>query len=643
MMDYSGRVAQADTYPKMLRLNAREHGGDIALREKTFGLWRVFTWNDYQTRVRDFTLGMSELGIKRGDVIGIIGDNRPDWVAAEVAAHAIGGMSLGMYRESLPEEVLYLLTYGETKIVFAEDEEQVDKLLELSGRTPHLKHIVYSDPRGMRKYSDPRLIDADALAKLGRDRAAREPELYDRLVDTTKADDVAILCTTSGTTSNPKLAMLTAGSVLRHCASYLAFDPKGPGDEYVSVLPLPWIMEQVYALGKGLLSRMKINFVEEPDTMMNDFREIAPTFVLFAPRIWEAIAADVRARVMDSSPLKQRLYDVGMKSGLAALADGKHSALADTLLFRALRDRLGFTRLRSAATGGAALGPDTFKFFRAMGVPLRTLYGQTETLGAFTLHKPDEVDPDTTGVSMAENIEIEIRDPDVNGVGEIVVRHPNMFSGYYKNEAATAADVRNGWMHSGDAGYFNASKQLVVIDRIKDLAQTARGDRFSPQYIENKLKFSPYVAEAVVLGDGRGYLAAMICIRFSIVSKWAEKNRISFTTYTDLSSRPETYNLLRKEVEAVNATLPPAQRISKFLLLYKELDADDGELTRTRKVRRTVINDKYGDIINAIYGDRPNIDIDTVIRFQDGTTQRIRCTLPVIDLGTRSQTAEAAE
>lgn len=643
MMDYAGRVAQADTYPKMLRLNAKEHGNEIALREKDFGLWRVFTWNDYHTRVHDFALGMVELGLKRGDVVGIIGDNRPDWVAAEVAAHAIGGMSLGMYRESLPEEVLYLLTYGETKIVFAEDEEQVDKLLELGDRAPHLKHIVYSDPRGMRKYDDPRLIDAARLAEMGRARAAREPQLYDQLVDATRTEDVAILCTTSGTTSNPKLAMLTAGSVLRHCAAYLSFDPKGPDDEYVSVLPLPWIMEQVYALGKGLLSRMKVNFVEQADTMMHDFREIAPTFVLFAPRIWEAIAADVRARVMDASAMKQSLYETGMKAGLSALDQGKKSMVAEILVFRALRDRLGFTRLRSAATGGAALGPDTFKFFRAMGVPLRTLYGQTETLGAFTLHKPDEVDPDTTGVSMSDEIEIEVRDPDVNGVGEIVVRHPNMFQGYYKNEAATAADMRDGWMHSGDAGYFNDKKQLVVIDRIKDLAQTARGDRFSPQYIENKLKFSPYVAEAVVLGDGRDYLAAMICIRFSIVSKWAEKNRISFTTYTDLSSRAETYELLRKEVEAVNATLPTAQRISKFLLLYKELDADDGELTRTRKVRRTVINDKYADIINAIYGGKPDIDIDTVIRFQDGTTQRIRCTLPVIDLGTPHRTAEAAE
>jgi long-chain acyl-CoA synthetase len=396
-------------------------------------------------------------------------------------------------------------------------------------------------------------------------------------------------------------------------------------------------------LGKGLLCRMKINFVEEPETMMNDFREIAPTFVLFAPRVWEAIAADVRARVMDASPLKQGLYELGMKAGLSALARGRHSAIAETLLFRALRDRLGFTRLRSAATGGAALGPDTFKFFRAMGVPLRTLYGQTETLGAYTLHPDDAVDPDTTGVAMAETIEIRIDKPDNNGVGEILTRHPNMFLGYYKSPDASAADMRDGWLYSGDAGYFNGNKQLVVIDRIKDLAETSRGDRFSPQYLENKLKFSPYIAEAVVLGSGRDMLSAMLCIRFSIVSKWAEKNRITFTTYTDLSARDEVYALLQKEVEAVNATLPPAQRISRFLLLYKELDADDGELTRTRKVRRGVINEKYADIIEAIYGRRSDIPVDAVIRFQDGTTQRVRTTLRVVDLAASAAIAEAAE
>jgi len=643
MIDYAGRVGEADTYPKLLRLNAKEYGNEIALREKDFGLWRLFTWNDYQGRVHDFALGLVELGLTRGDVIGIIGDNRPDWVSAEIATHAIGGMSLGLYRDVLDEEAAYLLNYGEAKLVFAENEEQVDKLLTLADRVPALKHIVYSDPRGMRKYDDPRLREADKLAALGRERAAREPGLYDKLVDATKGEDTAILCTTSGTTANPKLAMLTPGRVLKHCATYLAFDPKGPDDEYVSVLPLPWIMEQVYVLGKGLLCRMKVNFVEQPETMMNDFREIAPTFVLFAPRVWESIAADVRAGVMDASPLKRSLYELGMKTGLSALAKGKHSMIAEALLFRALRDRLGFTRLRSAATGGAALGPDTFKFFLAMGVPLRTLYGQTELLGAYTLHPPGEVDPDTTGVAMAKDIEIRVDNPDIHGVGEIVVRHPNMFLGYYKNPEASAADMKDGWLHSGDAGYFNDHGQLVVIDRIKDLTETSRGERFSPQHIENKLKFSPYIAEAVVLGAGRDALASMICIRYSIISKWAEKNRISFTTYTDLASRPEVYALLRKEVETVNATLPPAQRISRFLLLYKELDADDGELTRTRKVRRGVINEKYADIINAMYRGERNIPVDTVIRFQNGTTQRVRTSLSVVDLGRENATAEAAE
>jgi long-chain acyl-CoA synthetase len=643
MMDYAARAAAADTYPKLLRLNAREHGKEIALREKHLGLWRVLTWSDYQSRVRDFALGLVELGLSRGDVIGIIGDNRPDWIAAEIATHAIGALSLGLYRDVLDEEAAYLLNYGEASLVFAEDEEQVDKLLNLADRVPRLKHVIYSDPRGMRKYDDPRLLDADKLAAMGRARAEREPGLYDLLVDATRGEDVAILCATSGTTAHPKLAMLAAARVLRHCATYLAFDPKGPDDEYVSVLPLPWIMEQVYVLGKGLLCRMKVNFVEEPDTMMSDFREIAPTFVLFAPRVWEQIAADVRARVMDASPFKQRLYALGMTTGLAALAKGKHSTLADLLLFRALRDRLGFSRLRSAATGGAALGPDTFKFFRAMGVPLRTLYGQTELLGAYTLHPEGKVDPDTTGVAMADTIEIRIEQPDVQGVGEIVVRHPNMFLGYYKNPDASAADVKDGWLQSGDAGYFNDSRQLVVIDRIRDLAETSRGARFSPQYIENKLKFSPYIAEAVVLGAGRDALAAMICIRYSIITKWAEKSRIAFTTYTDLASRGEVYALLQKEVEAVNATLPPAQRISRFLLLYKELDADDGELTRTRKVRRGVITEKYGDIIEAIYRGERNIPVDTVIRFQDGTTQRVRTSLRVIDLGAQPPIAEAAE
>ncbi|WP_395826163.1 AMP-binding protein, partial [Elstera sp.] len=361
-------------------------------------------------------------------------------------------------------------------------------------------------------------------------------------------------------------------------------------------------------------------------------REIGPTFALLAPRVWESIAGDVRAKIMDSSRLKRVMYEFGMKLGQKALADGRRSALADFILFRALRDRLGFTRLRSAATGGAALGPDTFKFFQAMGVPLRQLYGQTETMGAYTIHRAGEVDFDTVGVAFDNTIDIRIDAPDQNGIGEIVTRHPNMFTGYFRNEAASQADIRDGWMHTGDAGYFDKKGHLTVIDRIKDIATTSSGARFSTAYIENKLKFSPYVAEAVILGDHRDYLAAMICIRYPVVSKWAEKNRISFTTYSDLSAKDETYALLHREVMKINEGLPEFQRIRKFLLLYKELDADDGELTRTRKVRRGVVNEKYADIIQAVYGDVDIVPIDTTIVFQDGTKQRIKTSVRVIDL-----------
>ena len=613
-----------DTLPRLLAHNAEKHGGEVALREKRYGIWHSLTWAQYHARTRLFALGLRRLGVQPGEVIGLIGDNRPDWVMGEIAAHALGCRSLGLYRDSLEEEVAWLLAHAGASVVFAEDEEQVDKLLTASDRLPALRRIVFSDPRGMRKLDDPRLISAEALAKIG---ASEDYADYDAMLATQDPDAVAILCTTSGTTARPKLAMLNSAALVGHCRSYLRADPKGPRDEYVSVLPLPWIMEQIYALGWNLIARMKVNFVEEPETMMADFREIGPSFVLFAPRTWEAIAAEVRARVLDASPVKRRLFDAGMRMGLSALDKGERSAVADQILFRALRDRLGFTNLTSAATGGAALGPDTFRFFLALGVPLRQLYGQTELLGAYTLQERGRGDFDTVGVPFGPEIELRVNEPDAQGVGEIVTRHPHMFQGYFGQ--AEAPDLREGWLHTGDAGFFDKASRLVVIDRIKDIASTSGGTRFSPQYIENKLKFSPYIAEAVVLGDGRPHLAAMICIRFPIVSKWAERQRIAFTTYTDLAARPQVQDLIAGEVERVNATLPEAQRICDFLLLYKELDADDDELTRTRKVRRGVISQKYGDIIEAIYRGEAQIPVDTTISFQDGTKSRIRTTLRV--------------
>lgn len=615
-------AAPTPTLPQLLRSNARAHAAETALREKQLGIWRSISWAEYHSRTRLIALGLRALGLRAGEVIGLIGDNRPDWVMGEIAAHALGCQSLGLYRDALDEEVEYLLSFSGAAAVICEDEEQVDKLL--ASDLPGLRHIVFSDPRGMRKLDDPRLISLDALMEVG---TKAPPEDYDALLDAMDPDACAILCTTSGTTARPKLARLSSGAVVRHCEAYLAADPKGPEDDYVSVLPLPWIMEQIYVLGWGLIARMRINFVEEPETMMADFREVAPSFVLFAPRMWEAIAADVRAKALDASLLKRRMYEFGMARGMAAAERRGRSGVADLLAFRALRDRLGFSRLKSAATGGAALGPDTFKFFQAMGVPMRQLYGQTELLGAYTLHRAGEVDFDTVGVPFNKDIELVVKDPDVNGVGEIVTRHPNMFMGYHGME--DTGDVRDGWMHTGDAGYFDKHGHLVVIDRVKDIATTQGGERFSPQFVENKLKFSPYVAEAVVLGDGRPHLSAMLCIRFSIVSKWAERNRITFTTYTDLSSRPEVLELLAGEVAKVNATLPEHSRIRDFVLLYKELDADDDELTRTRKVRRGVVNAKYADIIEAIYAGTPAIPVDTEINFQDGTKSRIRTTLTV--------------
>ncbi|MBM4858907.1 long-chain fatty acid--CoA ligase [Vibrio parahaemolyticus] len=621
-------ITSLDTFPKVLQHNAKHWPEQVAMREKEFGIWREFTWQDYENRVKWMALSLQDLGIGEQDVIGLLGDNRPEWVWGELAAHAIKGYSLGIYQDSMHEEVAYLINYAKAKVVIAEDEEQCDKLLELGDEIPSVEYIIYCDPRGMRKYDDPRLIDVEQVYKKGQLIDKADPDKYLNMVAATKGSDLSILCTTSGTTSKPKLAQLHSGTFLDHCAAYLRADPRSPGDNYVSVLPLPWIMEQVYVVGQALISRQIVNFVEEQETMMSDLREIGPNFVLLAPRVWENIVADVSARMMDSTPFKQKMYKLGMSLANKALDQGKRSKLAEWILLRALRDRLGFSNLSSAATGGAAMGPDTFRYLQAIGVPLKQLYGQTEMCGAYTVHKADDVDYDSVGVAF-DNADVKVINPDSNGVGEIIAKSTGMFTGYLNNQAAYDEDVQDGWMHTGDAGYFKDSGHLVVIDRLKDMSETSHGDRYSPQFIENKLKFSPFIAEAVVLGKGRPWLSAIICIRYAIVAKWAEQKGIAFTNYTNLSAQPEVYKAIREEVLKVNESLPDAQKISKFILLYKELDADDGELTRTRKVRRGVVAEKYGDIIETIYSAAPNVDVDTVITYQDGTKTRIQTSLVI--------------
>ncbi|EGQ7837044.1 long-chain fatty acid--CoA ligase [Vibrio parahaemolyticus] len=621
-------ITSLDTFPKVLQHNAKHWPEQVAMREKEFGIWREFTWQDYENRVKWMALSLQDLGIGEQDVIGLLGDNRPEWVWGELAAHAIKGYSLGIYQDSMHEEVAYLINYAKAKVVIAEDEEQCDKLLELGDEIPSVEYIIYCDPRGMRKYDDPRLIDVEQVYKKGQLIDKANPDKYLNMVTATKGSDLSILCTTSGTTSKPKLAQLHSGTFLDHCAAYLRADPRSPGDNYVSVLPLPWIMEQVYVVGQALISRQIVNFVEEQETMMSDLREIGPNFVLLAPRVWENIVADVSARMMDSTPFKQKMYKLGMSLANKALVQGKRSKLAEWILLRALRDRLGFSNLTSAATGGAAMGPDTFRYLQAIGVPLKQLYGQTEMCGAYTVHKADDVDYDSVGVAF-DNADVKVINPDSNGVGEIIAKSTGMFTGYLNNQAAYDEDVQDGWMHTGDAGYFKDSGHLVVIDRLKDMSETSHGDRYSPQFIENKLKFSPFIAEAVVVGKGRPWLSAIICIRYAIVAKWAEQKGIAFTNYTNLSSQPEVYQAIREEVLKVNESLPDAQKISKFILLYKELDADDGELTRTRKVRRGVVAEKYGDIIETIYSAAPTVDVDTVITYQDGTKTRIQTSLVI--------------
>nr|VFK24362.1 MAG: long-chain acyl-CoA synthetase [Candidatus Kentron sp. LFY] len=623
-----------DTLPKLLRMWANEAPNRIALREKDFGIWHELTWLEYKDRVAHLAVALSARGFGKNHVIGLIGNNEIWWACAELAIQAAGCMSMGIYRDTLDEEVEYLAAYTEISAVFAEDQEQVDKFLNLSHRLPNLRLIFYSEPRGLRNTGDRRIIHITRLCAEGEAILTETPNRFDELMDATHGDDVSILCTTSGTTSNPKLAMLTGRRFIDHVIRYLEVDPKTPEDEYVSVLPFPWIMEQVYALGFNLVSGMKVSFPESQETAMKDLREIGPTFMLGAPRLWEQIAADMRARIMDASAVNQWIFNRLLNRGMGAIDHGRRDVLSDLILFSALRDRLGFSRVRSAATGGAALGPDTFKLFLAMGIPLRQLYGQTELMGAYTLQKAPngEVDFDTVGIPFRD-CQVVIRDPDKNGVGEIVTRHPNMFVGYYKNIESYQADMRDGWMHTGDAGYFDAAGRLVVIDRMKDIAVKSDGSKFSPQYIENKLKFSPFIGEAVVLGAGRQYLTAIICVRFSIVSKWAEKRKIAFTSYTSLSANPEVYDLIQAEVEQVNETLVEGQKIEKFILLFKELDADDGELTRTRKLRRALVNERYEQIITAFYNDAHIAHIDTEVTYEDGRRGRIQADMAIRVIG----------
>jgi long-chain acyl-CoA synthetase len=622
-----------DTFPKLLVRNARRFPARVALREKELGIWQSYTWQAYLEAVRELAMGFRELGLRRGDKVAIVGGNRPEWVMSELAAQALGGASVGVYQDSTLTEVAYVIDHCDAEIVVAEDQEQVDKILDMLDRLPKVKAVVYTDPRGLRGYRHPLLLAFGAVREKGRAVLAREPQLFDDEVRKGSAEDLAIISYTSGTTGFPKGAMLSFRNLLAMALSLHGVDPKRERDEFVSFLPLAWIGEQMMCLSSALAVGFTVNFPEEPETVLENVREIGPHVMFAPPRIWENMVSSVQVRIMDTTPFKRFMYERLMPVG-QRVADRRFARkpvsgawrllywVAHLVLFRALKDRLGLSRLRSASTGGAALGPDVFRFFHAIGVPLKQIYGQTEIAGISCIHRADDIRFHTVGVPIP-GTEIQI-----SASGEILSRSPSVFIGYYKNDLATAEAQKDGWLHSGDAGHMDG-EHLVVIDRLKDVMRLADGTRFSPQFIENRLKFSPYVKEAVVVGQDRPYLAALLCIDLGIVGKWAEGQKISYTTYTDLSSRPQVYDLVEKEVAKVNETLPEAARVRKFVLLYKELDADDDELTRTRKVRRNVVDERYGDVIAAVYGERDDVDVDATIKFQDGKTARVQAKLPV--------------
>ena len=625
----------ADTFPKLLIEKANHYGSKkIALREKDLGIWQSFTWQEYLEKVKYFSLGMISLGFEPGDKISVIGDNKPEWIIAELAAQAAGGLGTGIYQDSILKEVAYIINHSETKFVIAEDQEQVDKILDMQEELPNVKKVIYYDPKGMGKYDSDLLAYFPDVMEMGREYEKSHPGQFEKNVENTKSEDVAWICTTSGTTGFPKLAMLTHKNLISMATNLGTFDPKYDSDEFVSFLPLPWVGEQMMAVASGLLFGLTVNFPESIESAQADLREIGPHIMFSPPRVWENMCSTVQVKVMDASFLKRTVFNLCVPIG-RKWSEYKFEKknppfyfrilyyLAYLAVFKALKDRLGFSNIRSATTGGAALGPDTFKFFHALGISLKQIYGQTEISGISCVHKNSDINPDTMGEPIPET-EVKISED-----GEILSKSPAVFLGYYKQPEETAKTVIDGWLHSGDAGYLTPEGHIVVIDRIKDVMSLIDGVKFSPQFIENKLKFSPYIKEAVTIGHNRDFIIGMICIDFSIVGNWAEKNKVNYTTYTDLSSKIEIVNLIQKEVEKVNKGLPENAKVKRFVLLYKELDPDDDELTRTRKVRRHFVEEKYKEIIEGMYEGKDSIKIEAVIKFQDGKTSTIKTVMAV--------------
>lgn len=621
------------TLPQYLLKQAQERPQHIAMREKQRGIWQQWTWAAYLAEVRRLALGLVALGFERGDKLAILSDNRPQVYWTMVAVQIAGGVPVPLYQDAISRELQYVLNHADATIALAENQEQVDKLLDMRAHVPQLRRIIYDDPKGMRHYTDPMLVRFTSVQEQGQRLDATRPRVFSELIAAGRANDVALMLYTSGTTGTPKGAMLSHDNLTAPVLGLLEVEPYQPTDEHVAYLPPAWIGDAFLSLTASLIVGFRVNCPEKPETVQDNIREIAPHFLIAPPRIWESMVSSVQVKMEDASWLKRwfynRLIPYGYEVARCRLAHQPLTtkqrwlhALGEFLVFGPLRDHLGFRRIRSAYTGGAPLGPEVFLFFRALGINLKQVYGQTEA-GVWCAQRDADVALGTVGTPFP-NIDIQL-----SPEGEVIIRGPSVFVGYYKDLDATAAMIRHGWLYSGDAAFVDPNGQLVVIDRAKDVTALADGTKFAPQFIENKLKFSPYIKEAVAIGQERPYVAAMINIDMDNVGRWAERRQVAYTTYMDLAQKPEVYELIAREVERVNRDLDAAMQIQRYVLLHKELDADDEEITRTRKVRRGFVAQKYAAIIDALFSTAQDVPVTSVITYQDGRQATIDTRLSI--------------
>jgi len=617
-----------------------------ALREKEYGIWQTTTWAVLLQRVRFLAAGLSAAGLKRGQHVVVIGDNRPRLSASMIAAQVLGAIPVPLYQDAVSAEFVFPINNAEVSFAIAEDQEQVDKLIELRPECPQLARIWYDNPRGLRNYSEPGLASLDSLMEQGADLDKKHPARFSGWVSIVKPSDVAAMFFTSGTTGHPKGVVHTHFTLIDRALAGAAFDKLTSDEEVLAYLPPAWIGQNIFSYAQWLACGYVVNCPESAETVSIDLKEIGPTYYFAPPRVFEGMFTSVMIRMEDAGAIKRWLFkrfmDVARRVGPARMdrkplgfSDRLSYALGNVLIYGPLRNTLGMSRVRVAYTAGEAIGPDLFVFYRAIGINLKQLYGSTETAVFVCLQPDNEAKSDTVGVPI-HGVELRVLDS-----GEILVRSPGLLKGYYKNPEATAEVLTaDGWYRTGDAGFLDAGGHLKIIDRAKDVGRLSGGANdgamFAPKYVENKLKFFPFIKEAVAFGDKKEKVCAFINIDFAAVGNWAERRNLPYAGYTDLAAKPEVLELVRECVEKVNADLAQDERlagsqISRFLVLHKELDADDGELTRTRKVRRGAIADKYGVLVNALYAGRSSQYIETQVMFEDGRVGLVSAELRIVD------------